>query len=288
MIIWGNGSVSLGTSTWLTNVTLYAYGTGNTNQQTFYSLAENGTTENRAIWGKSQVTGSSSTNNYGLVGEIVKPVSGNSSGASIGILGISEGSSGVNHGVSGLCKGNGTENVGVYGKSETSTATNYGVWGAAYGISATQNTGVRGYSYSGTTGYGVEAIASGSTSNYAIHATASGGTNNYSFYGAAGIFKNSGSVELPIVAKTSTYTAAATDYTIYCDNSSGMTIDLPAASGCSGRIYIIKNVGSSGTITVDGNSGETIDGATTYSLSTQWSSIMIQSNGSNWLILSKN
>jgi len=275
MIIWGNGSVSLGTSTWLTNVTLYAYGTGNTNQQTFYSLAENGTAENRAIWGKSQVTGSSSTNNYGIVGEIKKPLSGTTSGVCFGVYGIGEGSSWKNYGVYGESKGTGSENVGVYGISQTTNNVNYGVWGAAYGSGTSTNYGVQGYSFGGTTGY-------------AFYATATNATTNYAFYGSAGIFKNSGSVELPIVAKTSTYTAAATDYTIYCDNSSGMTIDLPAASGCSGRIYIIKNVGSSGTITVDGNSGETIDGATTYSLSTQWSSIMIQSNGSNWLILSKN
>ncbi len=39
------------------------------------------------------------------------------------------------------------------------------------------------------------------------------------------------------------------------------------------------------TVTVDGNASETIDGATTAVLTTQWESITIHCNGTAWFIL---
>lgn len=58
----------------------------------------------------------------------------------------------------------------------------------------------------------------------------------------------------------SAYTALATDGVILGDTDGGaITINLPA--GVKGKLYTIKNVGSSGNdITVDGNASETIDG----------------------------
>lgn len=99
-----------------------------------------------------------------------------------------------------------------------------------------------------------------------------------------------GSQALPITTKTATYTATATDYTILCNNTSGaININLPAASGCSGRIYIVKKVSGAGNnVVVDGNASENIDGTITRTLTTQYDSVMIQSDGSNWYILSKN
>lgn len=92
-----------------------------------------------------------------------------------------------------------------------------------------------------------------------------------------------GSLETPYVAKTSTYTAAASDYTIDC-TSGTFTVNLPTAVGITGRIYVIKNSGA-GVITIDGNGTETIDGSTTKTLNTQYSGYTIQSNGANWIII---
>ena len=86
-------------------------------------------------------------------------------------------------------------------------------------------------------------------------------------------------------ARTTAYTATDTDYLIDC-TSGTFTVTLPAASGRTGRILIIKNSGT-GTITVDGNASETIDGATTYSLSAQWATVQIMCDGTNWKIISK-
>jgi hypothetical protein len=85
-------------------------------------------------------------------------------------------------------------------------------------------------------------------------------------------------------ARTTTYTAATTDYFIDC-TSGTFTVNLFTAVGNTGRILIIKNSGT-GTITVDPNGSQTIDGATTQSLATQWSRVHIISDGANWKIIS--
>jgi len=86
-------------------------------------------------------------------------------------------------------------------------------------------------------------------------------------------------------AKTANYTTAFNDYFIDC-TSGTFTVTLQAAASYQGRVLIIKNSGA-GTITVDGNGSETIDGATTYSLSVQYATVQIMSDGTNWKIISK-
>jgi len=86
-------------------------------------------------------------------------------------------------------------------------------------------------------------------------------------------------------AKTTTYTTAFNDYFIDC-TSGTFTVNLQAAASYQGRVLIIKNSGA-GTITVDGNAAETIDGAATYSLSATNATVQIISNGTNWKIISK-
>jgi hypothetical protein len=87
------------------------------------------------------------------------------------------------------------------------------------------------------------------------------------------------------VTKTGAYTATNADYVIDC-TSGTFTVTLPASSGRTGRILIIKNSGA-GTITVDGNGAETIDGAATYSLAVQYATVQIMSDGTNWKIIAK-
>jgi hypothetical protein len=86
------------------------------------------------------------------------------------------------------------------------------------------------------------------------------------------------------LARTTTYTATTNDYFIDC-TAGTFTVNLFTAVGNTGRILIIKNSGT-GTITVDPNGSQTIDGATTQSLATQWSRVHIISDGANWKIIS--
>jgi hypothetical protein len=87
------------------------------------------------------------------------------------------------------------------------------------------------------------------------------------------------------LARTTAYTATTSDYLIDC-TSGTFTVTLYAASGNAGRILMVKNSGA-GTITVDGNASETIDGATTYSLSVQYATVQLMCDGTNWKIISK-
>jgi len=68
--------------------------------------------------------------------------------------------------------------------------------------------------------------------------------------------------------------------------SGALTITLPAVSGSGERQYVIKKIDSSGNaVTVDGNASETIDGATTSVLSSQYDTVRVGCDGSAWWTL---
>jgi hypothetical protein len=85
--------------------------------------------------------------------------------------------------------------------------------------------------------------------------------------------------EYPIVSKTSAYTATINDDVILCDGT--FTVTLPAASTATGCRLNIKNIGT-GTITIDGNGSETIDGSTTLTMGMRYYSYTIVCNGTAW------
>lgn len=91
------------------------------------------------------------------------------------------------------------------------------------------------------------------------------------------------STTLPFTNKTSTYTIDNTDCVVNC-TSGTFTVTLPTAVGLTGQYFIIKNSGT-GSITVDGNGAETIDGLSTKILAIQHESIIVVSNGANWIIV---
>jgi hypothetical protein len=96
-----------------------------------------------------------------------------------------------------------------------------------------------------------------------------------------------GSVGVKVVGpKTSAYTAADETVILADATSASFTITLPAAVGCPGRIYYIKKVNSGNTVTIGRTGSNTIDGATSQSLSTQWSFYQLVSDGSSqWYII---
>jgi hypothetical protein len=81
-------------------------------------------------------------------------------------------------------------------------------------------------------------------------------------------------------------TLDGTHYTMLCDTSGGaITVNLPAASTCARRVYVVKNINVN-AVTVQANGAETIDGANTYPLAAQWDHVMIQSDGvSAWFVI---
>ena len=98
------------------------------------------------------------------------------------------------------------------------------------------------------------------------------------------------STEMGVTTVAGSYTAAEFATILVNNSAADATITLPSASSASERIYNIKKIHSGETykVIIDGNSSETIDGATTYNLYMQYESVKIQSDGSNWHILEKN
>jgi hypothetical protein len=102
-----------------------------------------------------------------------------------------------------------------------------------------------------------------------------------------------GSIALPHVTKSANYTLDGTDYTVGFDCASNRTANLPDATTCAGRIYVIYqyNVNSGmRSVTLDGHGSQTINGLTTYSLYPfcENTTITIQSDGANWIIIGSN
>jgi hypothetical protein len=98
-----------------------------------------------------------------------------------------------------------------------------------------------------------------------------------------------GAIATPVSATSTNVTLGANASVLTVDASaSTRIITLPAASTCPGRHYTIKKTDASGNgVTVDPNGTETIDGATTKTITTQWGVLQITSDGANWLILNQ-
>lgn len=85
---------------------------------------------------------------------------------------------------------------------------------------------------------------------------------------------------------TTTTTARGGEVLLADTTGAGFTVTLPAAAGVTGQEVCVKKVSADGnTLTVDGDGAETIDGAATWTTSTQWASVRLLSTGTEWVIL---
>lgn len=88
---------------------------------------------------------------------------------------------------------------------------------------------------------------------------------------------------LPTKTVTATYTILDNDAIVLGNGT--FAINLPLAKPSANRSLIIKNIGT-GTVTVTAQSGENIDGENTYPISTQYDTVQIISDGTDWHIVS--
>lgn len=96
---------------------------------------------------------------------------------------------------------------------------------------------------------------------------------------ATGVVTTGGIVR-SIVTKTANYGTASTDWMILCNGT--FTVTLTNANAAAGQAYRIKNIGT-GSITVSPSSGN-IDGAASTTLASQYTSIDVTFDGTNWWI----
>lgn len=102
------------------------------------------------------------------------------------------------------------------------------------------------------------------------------------------ILTTTGSFHTAITSTTSDLTLDNTHHTMVVDASSAArTITLPTALSAWRRIYVIKKFDNVNNVTIDANGSETIDRVTTQTLTTQYSSITLQSDGTEWWVIAK-
>jgi len=87
------------------------------------------------------------------------------------------------------------------------------------------------------------------------------------------------------IAKAINYTAIDGDFVVMTTGASDKTITLPAAATSTDVVIEAKKVDSgAGDLIIDGNASETIDGATTQTLASQYDSIVVHCDGTQWWI----
>ncbi len=143
-------------------------------------------------------------------------------------------------------------------------------------------------SYNGSIYVTIRNQGAGSTEGDFYITSSSSATNlqNFFIYNHGYTLDHYSSLYNPCKEVTSgPYTILDTDCVILARATLSFTINLPAAHGREGMEFIIKKVNSTNTITVDTISGETIDGAGTKALTTQYSFIRVISDDANWHII---
>ncbi len=133
------------------------------------------------------------------------------------------------------------------------------------------------FSYNGAGGYSNNLHLFENGGIFGARNTLDDGTGNASLAGGL-------AVKLRTITASATLTG--TDSTVLL-NAATLTATLPTAVGITGRTYTVKLITAS-TGTVATTSSQTIDGATTYSLSANHKYVTVQSDGANWQIVANN
>jgi hypothetical protein len=133
----------------------------------------------------------------------------------------------------------------------------------------------------------------GGTSVYPLVLQPSGGNVGIATTTPNSRLQVNGSLALPHTTKSANYTLTDSDYTVGFDCASNRTANLPDATTCAGRVYVIYQYNVNNgmrSVTLDGHGSQTINGLTTYSLYPfcENTTVTIQSDGANWIIIGSN
>lgn len=116
-------------------------------------------------------------------------------------------------------------------------------------------------------------------------------TNAFAFNVAAGnVAFRGGQTVKRTAGAAATVTVAVTDYYIGVTYTAtgAVAVNLPAAATCgAGKVFHVKDEGGNAqtnNITIDGNAAETIDGAATKVISTNYGCYSLITDGSNWFV----
>jgi hypothetical protein len=111
-------------------------------------------------------------------------------------------------------------------------------------------------------------------------------TNSYALNIESGGTRFGGSIVFNRTTTATSYSVLTTDYIIaVTSTASARTITLPTAVNATGRKYVIKDESggaATNNITINTTSSQTIDGASTKTISSNYGSATVYSDGSNW------
>ncbi len=104
---------------------------------------------------------------------------------------------------------------------------------------------------------------------------------------AYGQFRIAGPLATATSVKTANYTLTERDSVVLANATGGaITITLPSAVGYTGLQYTVKRInGGTNNVTVATSDSQTIDGATTRTLSTQYETVTVVSDNANWHVI---
>lgn len=135
-----------------------------------------------------------------------------------------------------------------------------------------------------------EVISSGSggaVSNFTNPVNFRGQVTNYGPLSNQSIVSFTGNWELRYLNETASYSLNQIDQVVTFDCSAGCTATLPTAVNAGGQTHCVVQTGS-GAVTVDPQSGDSIDGTTAYDLTTAYSEACFISDGNhNWFKFSQ-
>jgi hypothetical protein len=118
-------------------------------------------------------------------------------------------------------------------------------------------------------------------------------SNNQVINASGSLGGGGGGSSLPAYTTVSSFTSGSYTIDIGSNNesiyfisngSTAVTVNLPTAISQGGKKIHIKRLGTN-IVLIDANSTETIDGNLTFSLTDQYSSILLVSDNSNWMII---
>lgn len=118
---------------------------------------------------------------------------------------------------------------------------------------------------------------------YVIDANGNTGINNTAPNSKLSV---TGSLSLTVTGYSADHSLAEDHAAFFTTAASAINCYLPTAIGKSGREYIIKKIDNgAGTVIITPPGGQTIDGAASYTLTTQYQFVKLVSNGSNWFVI---
>lgn len=106
-------------------------------------------------------------------------------------------------------------------------------------------------------------------------------------YALTGVSASADSAQSVSTTQAISFLSALNTFVKATSGAGGITLTLPSAAAAAGQsIRIIKVDTGVGGVTLNTTGGQTINGLSTYVLTNQWQTVSVESDNSNWIVVS--